>query len=179
MKVGNLDSISGWLALLVFGNVAVGIYLLATIGENVKTLGDTWMLAAMIPGFRAVLFIETGVHFLQLVGIFVGLVLILRASPTAPTYWLIYYAVMIVYVFYDVGAVPGFQTRLEAALGTSLEPEDVSGTASAKSQNLRLAFNAAIWSWYWLRSHRVRVRFAPRNSEVTVNAPIIGEPSGA
>jgi hypothetical protein len=86
---------------------------------------------------------------------------------------------MIVYVFYDMAAVPGFQTRLEAAIGSSLEPDDVSGTSNAKSQNLRLAVNAAIWSLYWLRSHRVRVRFAPKNSEITVEAPIVGEPSGA
>ena len=34
--------------------------------EEVNTLGDTWMLAAMVPGFRAALFIEASVPFLQL-----------------------------------------------------------------------------------------------------------------
>ena len=171
--------VGGWLAFLVLGNVAVGIYLLVTLGEEVNTLGDTWMLAAMVPGFRAALFIEASVHFLQIAGIILGLVLILRASPTAPTYWLIYYVSMIVYVFYDITAVPGFQIRLEAALGQSLGAEGVGGAKSAETQNLRLAFNAAIWSLYWVRSYRVRVRFAPRGSELSVEAPILGEPSGA
>jgi hypothetical protein len=175
----NWGEVGGWLAWLVLGNVAVGIYLLATLGEEVTTLGDTWMLAAMVPGFRSALFVEASVHFLQLAGIILGLVLIARASPTAPTYWLIYYAAMIVYVFYDIAAVPGFKTQLEAALGLSLEAEGVGGTKSAESQNMRLAFNAAIWSLYWVRSYRVRVRFAPRSNEPAVEAPIIGEPSGA
>ena len=176
--VRNWTAVNGWLALLVLGNVFVGIYLLVTTGEEANTLGDTWMLAAIVPGFRTALFVEATAHFLQLMGIVVGLALIYRASPIAPTYWLLFYTTMIAYVFYDLAVVPALKAHLEAAIGSTPEPEDVSRSGAA-SQNLRLVFNAAIWSLYWLRSHRVRVRFAPRTDALSVEAPIIGEPSGA
>jgi hypothetical protein len=172
MDTRDWTRVGGWLAFFVLGGVGTCIYLLFTTGEVASTLGrGTWMLGAAVPRFRIALFVEGTAHFLQLFGTVVGLVLLFRRSPLAPTFWVAFMITSLVYAIYDLSAVPGFQTQLERAIGSSLDSDTEREITTAASRNLRVVGNAILWSAYWMSSKRVRARFAPVINDATATEP--------
>jgi len=162
MHTRDWSQVGGWLAFFVLGAVGTCVYLLFTMGDVTSSIaGSTWMLGAAVPRFRIGLFVEGTAHFLQLFGTVVGLVLLFRRSPLAPTFWVAFMITSIVYAIYDLSAVPGFRTELERAIGSSLDGDTERDIASAASRNARVVGNSLLWSLYWMSSKRVRTRFAP------------------
>ena len=158
--------VGGWLAWFVLGTAVAFIYQSIKIGEVASTIDDNmWMLGSAVSGFRSALFVESTFQLVQLLGIAVGFVLVFRRSPLAPTYWVAFLLALLIYGLYDIFAVPGFKSQLEAVLGTSLGAETEGEMETAAKMNSRLVVGAIIWSLYWMTSKRVFVRFAPR--EVT------------
>ena len=162
---GRLNGVGGWLAWIVFWQLIIAVYLLATAHDTAGAFGGPWMLDAAIPGMRVALFIEGTAHSFQLFGIVLGIVLIWRRSALAPPYWVAMLLLSAGFAITDL--VLGDMlfradfARQLAAWSSSGAARNREGMQEATAQNIRMVMNAAVWSLYWLRSRRVFVVFGP------------------
>lgn len=164
-------SIGGWLAWIVVTSCILVVYMLARVTEIGDSFGSTWMLGAVIPSIKPVLLIESAAHLLQVLGVGLGVVLIIRRSALAPPYWIALLVAMACYAVYDLGATEAFRLRFNNVFGAEASAEFAREAQEAVTQNTRMVLSAAIWSLYWLRSRRVRVAFAPSMARFDNTAP--------
>ena len=172
-------SIGGWLAWIVVTNSILVLYLLARGNEIGEWLGPSWMFGAALPEMRPVLLVEAAAHLFQILGVSLGLLLIIRRSPIAPPYWVALLLTMAGYAMYDLLAVANMLPSIGHTFGSEASSAFLRRTQTARDQNTRLIFFAAIWSLYWLRSRRVRLRFSPNRATVlhTATPPSLGDES--
>jgi uncharacterized protein DUF2569 len=171
-----LNSVGGWLALIVISNALVVLYLIVRLGEIHDSLGSTWMLAAAIPGMRNALMIESAVHLLQILGLGTGIVLIVRKSPLAPPFWVVMLVVFALTAIRDISAGSTLAATMTNLFGADNAAEGIASMQQAESQNMKLVFRSAIWGLYWLRSKRVRVVFSPTGqARAVMPGPVAAE----
>ena len=155
-------AISGWLAVFVVSCVVSCALLLARLGSVGESLGtNAWMFGPVIPEFRPVLFVESISHVVNVAGIILGLTLTLRRSKSTPLFWLLFLVTMGAYALFDIIAGGDLAFQMRRTMGDEMGRAFERGAQSALSTNARLLLFSVIWSGYWARSKRVRVRFAP------------------
>jgi hypothetical protein len=155
------SSIGGWLGWIVVSGSILVLYLLGTAPGVSHSLRTTWMLGSALPHMRPTLLLETAAHAFQILGLALGVVLILRRSAVAPLYWTLLLVIMAVYAVYDIAAVQVWLPEFRSLFGPDAAATFEREGRKAQAQNTRLVASATVWSWYWIRSRRVRLVFAP------------------
>ena len=156
-----LTGVGGWLILFLVGNAIVVLYMLATAREIPGNLsGESWLMGDIL-GMHSLLWIESAAHVFQVVGTATGLVLLVRRSPMTPVYWLAFLVLMAVYALVDIVSASAATERSSQMLGKTIGDAFAGGVNAAKKQNMQVLLRSAIWSWYFLKSQRVRLTFQP------------------
>jgi len=156
----SLTGVGGWLAWFVLGVIATVLYKIATLAGAVDNLGTgAWMIAAVIPGIRPVLFVESVFHFLQIVASLVGLTLLFRSARAAPVYWVVLLITFTAYGVYDLASGSVAVTLISQQFGGAIGKEVGQAISEASALNARLVIFSIVWSIYWIRSRRVRLSF--------------------
>ena len=168
LKEDEWRAIGGWLAVFVVSCVVSCALLFARLGSVGESLGNgVWMLGPVIPEFRPVLFVEEVSHVINTAGILLGLTLTFRRSKSTPVFWLLFLVTMGVYALFDLIAAGDLAVQLRNVLGDEVGRAFAEGAQPAMGSNARLLVFSVIWSGYWARSKRVRVRFAPNDGVAT------------
>jgi hypothetical protein len=156
-----LTGLGGWLGVFLFLNgVSVLILALQLSGMGDMLGGTVWLMGATVPSARAFAVIEAAAHVTQLGGVSAGIILTVRRRPEAPTFWVSFFAVLVLFAALDEFIY--WRTRLEFAEYVGLDAaKRYAVMADEHFANAIAIGYAAVWARYWSWGERVWFTFAP------------------
>jgi hypothetical protein len=161
--------VSGWLTLVVLGQVVGIINWFIRLGAMRTEYSDGMSVGAAVAGMQPLVALETSVQLAMPLLAVTGLVLIVRHHRYASRFWFAYFMFNAVYLATDLLSAMPLHAEMKRVLGAAYDASTTKSEAFSRASALQLVASL-VWAQYWVRSRRVRLTFGSAALDRTARA---------